>query len=132
MAYVAGEASVDRARIVVLLVEDDFYIGLEYCDILEQTGLVVAGPVASEQQARSLLESEAVNIALLDVAIENGDSFALADELRKRAIPFGFISAFAGSAEMFPDHLRDCPRLAKPAHRAQIESLISQLLTQAV
>ena len=113
---------------IVLLVEDDFFIGLEYVEHLTRWGVKVIGPAISEAEARKLLVGVQIDAALLDVSIQGGDSFALAHNLHEAKTPFAFITAYASDAKMFPEALKTAVRLGKPVHESQLNALLTTLL----
>ena len=114
---------------VVLLVEDDFFIGLEYIEHLTKWGVCVIGPAISDAEARKLLADRPIDAALLDVSIQGGNSFALAADLCEANIPTAFVTAFASDERMFPENLQTLTRLGKPVHDSQLHSLLTTLLS---
>lgn len=112
----------------VLLVEDDFFIGLEYVEHLTRWGVKIIGPAISDAEARKLLVGVQIDAALLDVSIQGGDSFALAQDLHEAKTPFAFITAYASDAKMFPEPLKTAVRLGKPVHESQLNALLTTLL----
>ena len=57
-----------------------------------------------------MLVSQDFDAAILDVALGGRDSYAVADELRQRHIPF----AFATASDHLPETYQDVPYLRKP------------------
>lgn len=101
-------------------------------DILRRMGMQVIGPVGTLRQAMILAETERVDAALLDVRLQPDDRlpyrdrvYPLADLLRRRGIPFSFITAHAnGSIDGFPAD----PVLRKPFGEDQLKSVVRKLL----
>ena len=117
---------------VVLLVEDDFFIGLDYVEHLTSWGMKVIGPAISDSDARNLMVGARIDAALLDVSIQGGNSFGLAQDLRDAETPFAFVTAFASDEAMFPDSLKSVARLGKPVHDRQLQALLTTLLASRV
>ena len=76
----------------VLVVEDESLIACDVQQILENGGYRVIGPAASVAHALALLEHETPDLALLDVKLAEGTSFALADALHARHCRVVFVT----------------------------------------
>lgn len=63
--------------------------------MLEQAGFTVVGPPSDTDSALKLLEQAGVEAAILDISLGGSYSFALADALADRHIPFLFVSGHA-------------------------------------
>jgi DNA-binding response OmpR family regulator len=95
----------------VLILEDDPFIAMDLQGILESEGHHVVGAVASVGDARPHL-ADGLDYALLDVDVADGKSFAIAEELQDRCIPFAFVSASRPSD--VPRLLQDVDFIPKP------------------
>lgn len=126
---IRGENELALGGATILLVEDDFFIGLEYVELLTGWGAKVIGPAISDSEARKLLAGIEIDAALLDVSIQGGNSFAIAQDLYDEHIPFAFVTAFASDEAMFPAGLKSLTRLGKPVHEAQLLSVLKSLLS---
>ena len=111
------------AGLCILVVEDDFEIAESLSIVMANLGATVVGPTATVEQARTLIESNQIDVALLDVALRQGTSAALARILRDRRCPFLFITGFSSNA-MLPEDLRDSRFLRKPVS--------SEMMIQAI
>lgn len=105
----------------------------QYVDgIIRRMGMQVVGPVGTLRQAMILAETECVDAALLDVQLQPDDRlpyrdtvYPLADLLRRRGIPFSFVTAYANrSIDGFPAD----PVLRKPFGEDQLKSAVRRLL----
>ena len=101
----------------ILILEDDPLIALELAAIVEAQGHEVLGSFASVAAAAQHLD-EPVDFALLDIDVADGKSFGLAAALRRRDIPFAFVSGSRGSE--IPAYLADALLIPKPYRRAAI------------
>jgi DNA-binding response OmpR family regulator len=101
----------------VLILEDDPFIALDLCSIVEAEGHEVVSVCASLAQARTHL-ADAFDFALLDIDLADGKSFDVASVLADREIPFAFVSASQRSE--VPLHLRGARFIPKPYEEAAI------------
>jgi DNA-binding response OmpR family regulator len=96
----------------VLIVEDEFLLGLSLQEDLAAAGAEVTGPVSTVSEALEIIAAEAFDLALLDINIRGEMSFSVADALLERNVPFIFLTGY--DADALPPRLRELPRLAKP------------------
>ncbi|WP_048709671.1 response regulator [Microvirga massiliensis] len=94
---------------------------------LARLGLDVAGPFNRVSQARTWIESNRPDAAVLDIALWDGTSFDLADELQRREVPFLFYTSWDDLAAI-PLELREMPFLEKPVHLALVAKLLSKMI----
>ncbi len=71
----------------VLLVEDEILISMLAEEILQDLGAHIVGPAARLEHAWALLDTEAIDLAMLDRNLNGEFSDELAAELRRRGIP---------------------------------------------
>ena len=110
----------------VLVVEDEFHTAQYVGEILQGMGMQVIGPAASLPQAMLLAETQQVDAALLDVRLQHNDRvYPVADLLRRRRIPFSFITAYAeDSIERLPTETV----LRKPFREDQLQHVVRSLM----
>lgn len=72
----------------ILVVEDEYFIAVDIKERLEAAGAVVVGPVATIGKALSLMETETLDGAILDLNLGGEMGFRVADALTERAIAF--------------------------------------------
>lgn len=111
----------------VLLVEDDFLVGLGIKSILQRLGYEVVGPVASIDHALETLENEHVDAAVLDINIIGGTSVPVAQVLQVKDRPFIFVTGYQSPSHLLPDTLKTVQRLSKPVD----ERALSKALREA-
>lgn len=97
----------------ILLVEDNFLVGMSMRKMLEEMGCHVVGPIASMAEAERVASETAVDAGVLDINIIGGTTAGVADRLNKRGTPFIFVTGY-GSPRMLPESLKGQPRLNKP------------------
>jgi len=59
-----------------------------------EAGATVIGPIADAATALTLVETEAIDCAVLDYKLIDGTSLPVADALLERGVPFLFASAY--------------------------------------
>src|SRR5215213_1364887 len=75
----------------ILIVEDEYFIADDISRGLARLGATVIGPVATCQEALTLLDEQpAPNFVLLDINVLDEAAFPVADALQERGIPFVF------------------------------------------
>jgi CheY-like chemotaxis protein len=99
----------------VLLVEDEMFVALDIQMTLEDEGWLVSGPFASASEALEFLESNAVDCAILDVRLTDGDVFPVADRLTSSGVPFVFHSGHANPSKLEQDYPQSLV-CQKPCH----------------
>lgn len=112
----------------LLLVDDDPILAILVADWLTEGGCEVLGPARTVAAALEIVEREgdALDGALLDVALERGDSYPVADALALNGIPFAFVTGH-GLGGVAPDY-RDAPLLAKPFQFEDLQRTIDRLV----
>ncbi|GGE97808.1 response regulator [Sphingomonas prati] len=108
----------------ILVVEDDFILGLDLATMLEQAGAKVVGPVMTVQEALDALDP-LPDIGTLDVQLGDETSFPVADALAQRGIPFVFAT---GAATMIPAEHQSGPLCQKPVSNSAVMKALSEAL----
>lgn len=107
----------------VLILEDDPFIAFDLQSVVEGDGHEVVGVFASVAEAAGHLGDD-FDYALLDIDVLDGKSFAIAAELKKKGVPFAFVSASKPSD--VPGHLRSASFIPKPFEEKTVLSSIEQ------
>ncbi len=108
----------------VLIVEDMWIVAEALAMALEDMGCYVLGPAGKLEQGLLIAQGETLDGALLDVNLGADSSFAIAQELKARGVPFVFLTGYDQS-EVFPPDLAGAPRLRKPANQRELVSAIA-------
>lgn len=103
----------------ILIVEDESMIAMMVEDFLHESGWEVAGWAGATERALAMAQDLEIDAALLDVNLSGQDTFAVADILSGRQIPFVFATGYGadGVAERF----RGVPTLTKPFQRNELD-----------
>jgi DNA-binding response OmpR family regulator len=96
----------------ILLVEDDFLVGLQLKEDLTAAGYVTLGPFNSLASARDAARRLAFDLAVLDVNLKGELVFPLADELAARGLPLILLTGYQ-TADL-PERFRGLAHLPKP------------------
>jgi two-component SAPR family response regulator len=120
-AGVAGAKPLRGLRVFV--VEDEFLLSLVLEDDLASAGCSVVGPFNSLSSAFFASQSEAFDLAILDVNLNGEMVYPLADDLIERGMGFIFLTGYV--ANDLPERFRSSPRLPKPYDPA---ALIREIL----
>ena len=116
---------ISRPRILV--VEDVLLLAMDIEAMLHGAGYEVAGPVGRLPAAIEIATHEAIDCALLDLDLGGVLSTPVAYALRRRGIPFAFITGHAETG-MLPSDLAKEPVLEKPLPEHRCLATVSQLL----
>lgn len=124
-----AQSALSLSGVRLLVVEDEWMVAEHICMLLEDHGCTVYGPVATVEEALTIVEREAPDGVLLDANL-NGDSSApIAAVLHARSIPFVVVTGY-GRLELPTDVMNGAPRLAKPFTTADFQkTLIDTFLT---
>jgi DNA-binding response OmpR family regulator len=90
----AGQATDVLTGRRILIVEDDPFIALALEETLREHGLIIAGVARKLKQALNLIDSETIDLALLDVNIGDDKIDPVADLLAARNCPFIFTTGY--------------------------------------
>jgi len=118
------------AQQCVLVAEDELIIGVDLCDTVEEAGFEVEGPYDTASSAIDSLERRTPDLAILDVRLDDGEVFPLAEKLMAANVPVIF-----HSGEVTPDEVSgrypQAHALAKPCPPNQIIETMREALAAA-
>ncbi|MDX2203343.1 MAG: response regulator [Hyphomicrobiaceae bacterium] len=122
-AVIASGALIARQRPRILVVEDETLVALDLAQQLECAGFEVIGPAASVAQARTLMQEDDCDAAVLDVNLGRGEtSEPVAQDLVGNGIPIIVVSGYARSQH--PAVFQGMSMLVKPV---RIDTLVAEL-----
>jgi DNA-binding NtrC family response regulator len=96
----------------VLIVEDEYFLANDITQALTALGLTVVGPVGNRMSALQAIDEAGIEAAVVDIYLEAGADFAVADELVMHNIPFVFATGFG--AETIPARFAGVAIFEKP------------------
>jgi CheY-like chemotaxis protein len=106
----------------ILVVEDEALIAMDLERIVRCAGCEVLGPVGRAEEALRLAAEGRPDAAILDIKLSDGDSFAVADALARRRVPFVFVTGSAPAA--LPERFRVRPLIRKPYNAAKLAAML--------
>jgi CheY-like chemotaxis protein len=124
-------ASVEELPVArrILIVEDETMIAMMEEDFLKELGWHVVGLAGGTDGALAMARDASIDAALLDVNLSGRDTFAVADILSERHIPFVFATGYG--ADGVADRFRGVPRLTKPFQRDELGHALEQAMASA-
>jgi two-component system, chemotaxis family, sensor kinase Cph1 len=129
----AASQTTDMGALVgrrVLLVEDMLLVALELDNLLRSAGVETVGPAARLEQALALAERERLDGAVLDINLEGKMVIPVAEVLRRRGVPFVFLTGY-GDVATLPDEFRSERRLIKPVRTEELKITLADALARA-
>lgn len=111
----------------VLVVEDEPLVSMELETLLEEAGCEVVGPAGTASAARLLIETEAIDLAVLDVNIDGYPTDAVAEAVTRKGIPFLFATGY--DEDGIPKAFAGTPVIRKPFEGRHLIDMLSQLIT---
>jgi two-component SAPR family response regulator len=110
----------------ILVVEDETWVAFDLEAILKAAGCIVIGPAANLRDGLDLAEQNPLDAALLDINLGYDQSFPIAYGLKRRGIPFVFVTAY--SNYILPAGLMAAPLVTKP----YTDSTLRQAIASAI
>jgi CheY-like chemotaxis protein len=114
-----------HAGLRVLVVEDELLVALALEDMLLELGHEIIGPAARISAAHDLLDEQRPDCAILDVNVNGETTYALAQALTERNIPFMFVTGYQRSSLAEPFQNR--PILQKPFRSDDLGEMLGDL-----
>ena len=109
----------------ILLAEDDVMVAIDLAAELEAAGMVIAGITGSVSGALVLIEQNELDFAVLNISLQDGESYPAARQLLARGIPFAFLTSF--ETVEIDEGFRDIPLLKKPQTTGRIVEHLARL-----
>lgn len=114
----------------ILVAEDEFIIAYDLCDTVKEAGYSVEGPHPNISSAMLAFQKEKPDLAILDVNLDDGIVYPLAEKLAQEDIPIIFHSGQYSREEMqkrFPS----AQTLCKPCPPAEMLNSVNEALAAA-
>ena len=110
----------------VLIVEDNFVVADALRFLVESYGGFVSTIVPTLERAFAAFAADPIDVAVLDVNLNGTSVVPFAERLHAEGVPFVFLTGY-GDEELLPEHLRDYPRLGKPAESERLILTLQEL-----
>lgn len=114
---------------MVFLVEDEAMIRMMVADMLEDLGYGVAAEAGDIAEATKIAQTQAFDIAILDVNVNGRVISPVAELIQARNIPFVFATGYG--VQGVPEEFRGRPTLQKPFQMDTLRDVLAKTL-QAV
>ena len=115
----------------ILVIEDEFLIATVIEDILRQAGAEDVVIAVNMQEAREALAEGALDIAMIDIQLDEGanSGLSLGKLAMARNIPFIFLTGY--SRVVLPDGFAAVPVLTKPYIPRTLVEALSEVLVRS-
>jgi CheY-like chemotaxis protein len=110
----------------VLVVEDEMMIAMLIEDMLDEFGCRLVGPATSVPRALELIAKEQVEVAVLDLNLDGKDTYAIADALCQKGVPFIFATGYGLTGVR--GEYENRPVLQKPFQARELETALVEAL----
>jgi CheY-like chemotaxis protein len=107
----------------VLIVEDESLLVMVLEDLLPELGYAVAATAHSVDTALEATDAHDPDLAILDINLAGTASFAIADELDRRGIPYLFASGYGRGA--LPERHAGAVLVRKPFGRQDLADALA-------
>jgi PAS domain S-box-containing protein len=121
---VASAIDPDEKR--VLLVEDEPLVSMMLADMLSAFGHKVDGPYSRFSDAILAAKTNNLQAGILDVNLGGEKTYAVADILANRNIPFAFVTGYG--PDSIVSAFSHAPVLQKPIEAAKLHALLQQIV----
>jgi two-component sensor histidine kinase len=122
----AQTAALDPSDKRVLLVEDEPLVSMMLADMLSAFGHKVDGPYSRFGDAIHAAKSNNLQAGILDVNLGGEKTYAVADILSDRKIPFAFVTGYG--PDSIVSEFAHAPVLQKPIEAAKLHDLLQQIV----
>lgn len=113
----------------ILIAEDELIVAVDLCDTMSEAGYDVEGPHSGISSAMLAFQKEKPALAILDVELDDGNAFALAEKLIAEDVPVIFHSGQRDAAaveQRFPAAIT----LSKPCPPTQLIETVNGILEE--
>jgi DNA-binding response OmpR family regulator len=114
----------------ILVVDDEPQVSMLVEDWLVELGCEVVGPARSLEQGLDMAGSAALDGAILDVNLAGRNSYAVAEALQQRGVPFAFVTGDGSIDE--EAGFGDSILLSKPFDFEGVKTVLGKLLERPV
>jgi DNA-binding response OmpR family regulator len=114
-------------QLKILVAEDEQIIAFDLCDTVEEAGFEVQGPHPDLSSAMLSFQKDRPDLAILDVQLDDGVVFPLAQKLAEENVPIIFHSG-QFSAEQVAEQFPGMRSLEKPCPPAQMLQAVNEAL----
>ena len=111
----------------ILLVEDEYLVGINIRFTLNDAGYDVTGPIMRINSALSIIDDNRFDAVVLDVNLGGQYSIAIAHKLSERGIPYLLLTGY--TREDLPPEVYDAPLIEKPFQEDTLLETLRNMIT---
>ncbi|NVE93517.1 response regulator [Altererythrobacter lutimaris] len=111
----------------ILVAEDEAIVACDLIDTVEEAGFIVEGPHRDISSAMLAFQKEKPDLAILDVKLDDGVVYPLAQKLAEEDIPIIFHTGNYSTDEV-ENRFPDAHSLAKPCPPAEVLEAVNAAL----
>jgi CheY-like chemotaxis protein len=130
VAKANGHVEPDSRPKRALLVEDEALVAMMMEALLVELGVEVVGPFGTLAEAMLAAKERPFDVAILDVNLDGGTVYPLAQHLSERNVPFAFVTGYEPGT--IDSCFRAVPVLQKPVERQMMSELLARLDAERV
>ena len=93
--FAVSDSAGELKGLRVLVVEDSWHVAHALKSLLEELGMVVAGPAATLREAERLAAAREPEVAIVDINLKGEMAYGLIDSLHGRGVRIVVISGYA-------------------------------------
>ena len=112
MTQATNDVTMPLHGLSVLIIEDEFIIGMMLLNEMERAGATSVGQVSSVADALKEIESGVADVAIVDSKLADGSAADLADMLERRGMRYVVVSGYERAN--LPERLKGAPFVPKP------------------
>lgn len=112
----------------VLVIEDEFQVGLDLQCLLSGAGFEVVGPMMTLDEALHAAEQAGLQCAVVDANLNGHSAGPVAEKLQERGIPFVVVTGY--ERPFLPLSFSAAPRIAKPVQASSLLAIVRQLCSE--
>jgi CRP-like cAMP-binding protein len=116
----------DSPKPKILIVEDSYLTAEAVSDLAKKCGYEVAAAVGYVETGVEFLREHDVDAAVVDIDLHGTASFPICAQLKKRDIPFVFLTGYDTSYDI-PPEFQSAVRLSKPFDGREFETAMAAL-----
>jgi DNA-binding response OmpR family regulator len=113
----------------IMVVEDELLVAMMVEDTLIEQGCEVVGPFSRLNDAMRAAETEALDLAVLDVNVAGDTVYPVAEVLASRDVPFLFVSGYGQDA--IPTDRPSWVACAKPFLPEELTAMLVRQLNRS-
>ena len=117
-------------RPTVLVVEDEFIIGLDLSETVQDLGYALEGPFTETRTALAAIDDHLPDLAILDVFTADGEVYPVADALSEKGVPIIFHSGHVPPSEV-RERYPEAIACAKPCPPSKMIDMLQEAVGRA-